>query len=48
MSSVTVYDELASSLGLAPYVATYGTNGTDPQSAESCREVRGKAPGRWP
>ena len=40
-ASVTVYDEIATSLGLAPYAATYGTNGTNPQrqrAAEACVE----------
>ena len=38
-ASVTVYDEIATSLGLDPYAATFGTNGTNPnrqRAAEKC------------
>ena len=39
--SVTVYDEIAASLELPPYAATFGTNGTNPdrqRAAEKCAE----------
>ena len=39
--SVTVYDEIVTSLELPPYAATFGTKGTNPQrqrAAEKCAE----------